>query len=201
MGVVKLSKSEIRDYQKYSSMLAGNPAFFPLTDDFELLESTILSTTASSVGFSSLNTYTGYRHLQVRFSCRNDVTTSGAIALRMNNDSGSNYSYRFIYGTGTSVTSFGSGGQTLLRAGLTIPSDGRASNFAPSIIDILDYASTNKNTTIRVLYGLQDGTGASNEIAIASGAWYNTAAVTSLTFTPPAGNFVAGTRFSIYGVK
>jgi hypothetical protein len=168
---------------------------------FDLLETTLISTNTASVTFSNLNTYADYKHLQVRYTARNDTTTSGAITMRMNGVSTSSYSFHYLYGTGTSVLSFGTSNQTGLRSGLIIPSDGRTSNYGPSIIDILDFSNTSKNTTIKAFYGIQDGLGASNEIALASGAFLNTAAITSLNFTPPAGNFVSGSRFSLYGIR
>jgi len=40
-----------------------------------------------------------------------------------------------------------------------------------------------------------------NNIALKSGLWVNTAAVTSISFANSSGDMVAGTRFSLYGIK
>jgi hypothetical protein len=66
-------------------------------------------------------------------------------------------------------------------------------------MDILDYGVTTKNTTMRALNGGHEY----NWIALASGVWMNTAAVTSITFNMPltSANFVSGTRFSLYGIR
>jgi hypothetical protein len=171
-------------------------------NSFDLLETTLITSNTASVTFSNLNTYSDYKHLQVRFTARNSNTTSGDIALRINGDSGSNYAYHWLRGSGSAVGSFAATSQTVARAGLIIPSDGVTNNFGPSIIDILDFSNTSKNTTIKVFYGIHDNVGASNEIGLNSALWNNTSAVTSLAFTPPgSGNFVSGSRFSLYGIK
>lgn len=199
MGIVKLSTAGILDYQKYSSVLAGNAAFSP--SSFDLLESQVLTSSSASVTFTGLDSYTDYKHLQVRAVCRNNTTSSGWVVMRANADSGANYVHGYLYADGVSVANYGNTGMTVLRVGHVIPSDGIANNFAPFVLDIFDFSNTNKYMTIRSLEGLHDGTGASNVLTLSSGAWLNTAAVTSLTFTPPAGDFETGTRISIYGVK
>jgi hypothetical protein len=66
------------------------------------------------------------------------------------------------------------------------------------ILDILDYGSTTKNKTVRLLQGFP---GSLKIIRLISGARYNTAAVTSVTFTAQAGSFTTASRFSLYGIK
>jgi hypothetical protein len=61
----------------------------------------------------------------------------------------------------------------------------------------LDFSNTSKNKTIRALTG---GIDTETDINLTSGAWYSTAAVTSITFAL-ATNYNAGSRFSLYGVK
>jgi hypothetical protein len=169
---------------------------------FDLLETTLISSNTSSVSFSSLGSYSDYKHLQVRFTARNSITTSGAINLRINSDSGSNYTLHYLSGSNSAVSNFASTSQTQMRAGLIIPSDGVTNNFGPSVVDLLEFGNTSKKKTVRSFYGTHDGVGASNVIEVSSGLWNSTSAITSLTFTPPgSGNFVSGSRFSLYGIK
>lgn len=199
MGVVKLSTAGLTDYQKYSSVLAGNAAFSP--SSFDLLESQVLASDSASITFTGLDSYTDYKNLQVRAVCRNNTTSSGWVVMRANADSGANYAHNYLYADGASVLNYGNTGVTFLRVGHVIPSDGIANNFAPFVLDIYDYSNTNKYMTTRSFEGLHDGTGASNVLTLSAGVWLNTAAVTSLTFTPPAGDFTTGTRISVYGAK
>jgi hypothetical protein len=72
-----------------------------------------------------------------------------------------------------------------------------ASNiFGASVVDILDPFESSKNTTVRTLNG-----GAGFGVGLISSFWNNTASVTSISLIPGTGaNFVAGSRFSLYGV-
>ena len=83
--------------------------------------------------------------------------------------------------------------------------DSTAGAFGASIIDIYDFASTTKTTTARSLFGRIGATNtASNKVGINSGMWNNTAAVTSISFgLPTVGfvNYVAGSRFSLIGIR
>jgi hypothetical protein len=67
------------------------------------------------------------------------------------------------------------------------------------LIDILDYASTTKNKTLRGFTGADlNGSGNSN---IVSGLWINTAAITSIQIIAEATAFKAGSTFALYGIK
>ena len=71
--------------------------------------------------------------------------------------------------------------------------------FSAGVIDILDYASTNKYKTIRTLTG-QDRNGAGTG-GLYSNLWMNSNAISSVTFSPDSGNWVQYTQFSLYGIK
>jgi hypothetical protein len=81
------------------------------------------------------------------------------------------------------------------------PENGALSNlFAGYVIDILDYANTNKNKTIRSLAG-SDANG-SGTIWFGSIAWLSTSAITSLSFNIESGsNFTQYSSFALYGIK
>jgi hypothetical protein len=75
-----------------------------------------------------------------------------------------------------------------------------SSIFGAAVIDILDYASTSKATTVRT-FGGDDRNGA-GIVALASGLWTSTSAVNRVTLAPVAGtNFVQYSTVALYGVK
>ena len=192
MGVQSLIRSGIVNSARYRSLLAGNEKFSPF--GFELISTTILGTAAASVTFSNLGDYASkYKHLQIRSTGL--WTTSGAETMRMrlNGDTGSNYNDHRLVGNGSSVFSSAGTNTTGMYAGF-IPS----SQFGASVIDILDAYSTTKNKTIRTFVG---AVSAVNEIQIASGAFRNTASITSITILVASGNIATGSRFSLYGIK
>lgn len=159
---------------------------------YDLLETTLVTGTPSSVTFSNLNTYSQYKHLQIRQVLQGADGTN--YNIQFNSDTGSNYAFHFLYGTGSTVASSAATSQTYIRGRKTNSSYG-ANVFSASIVDILDFNNTSKNTTTR---HLDEGAGL---IWFGSGFWNNTAAVTSITISPAAGTWNSGCRFSLYGVK
>lgn len=196
--ITSLTRSLISSKSWYRSMMAGNT---PYTDPgFDLLSTTILSGTAASVTFD-VSTYAalGYKHLQIRLtgrSSRADVESN--FDIRFNSDTGANYSRHLLQGNGSAVQSGATASSTSAYVGNLPAASSTANLFGATIIDILDPFSTSKNKTVRSLSGQTSF----NLIILASGAWYSTAATTSLTLLDRNGaNFITGSRFSIYGVK
>ena len=168
---------------------------------YDLLETTTLATSASSVSFTGLGSYSDYAHLQIRWVGRGDaaVITSDA-TMRVNSDSGSNYAQHYLRGDGSTVTSDASTSRTNFTVG-TVPFGSSTANaFGVAVIDILDFSSANKNTTFRIF----SGDTITNQVALRSGLYISTSAITSLELfgsTVGGRNWNTGTRFSLYGIK
>lgn len=147
---------------------------------------------SSSISFSSIpSTYT---HLQIRGIQK--FTGSGEARLRMNSDTGTNYSQHILYGDGASAAASGTGTQSDINWTMGASS---TSQFTAFVIDILDYRNANKNKTVRALSGVdQNGSGS---VYLSSGAWLNTAAVTSIELRTTANNFAQYSHFALYGIK
>ena len=173
---------------------------------YELLESVTLSSPASSVTFSGLDRYSGYKSLQIRTVTRFSVQGFAYEYINFNADEGANYTSHRLNGSNGSVSSFNYVNEDYIRISETDRlTDSTAGAFGASIIDIYDFASTTKTTTARSLFGRIGATNtASNKVGINSGMWNNTAAVTSISFgLPTVGfvNYVAGSRFSLIGIR
>lgn len=167
---------------------------------YDLLESTILTSSASSVTFSGLGAYSDYKHLQIRGVARNESSTGG-LNLRFNNDTGSNYPFHRLYGYGGSVTSgFGGAGSGVDMIAFASTNASATNEFGAGVIDILDFASTDKYKTARVLSG-REQTGTSDFITLTSGVWLSTSAITEVNLYLNAGSLQIGSRFSLYGIK
>jgi hypothetical protein len=166
---------------------------------------TIASTLVGSGGVTSIifsNIPQGYKHLQIRVMQRlSTATTDDQTYAQFNNDSGTNYAYHFLYGTGATVASSGTGtgSSSNILAFRSSGSSSSANIFGVGIMDILDYASTNKFKTARTLTGSdQNGSGT---LFLWSGLWQNTAAINSITLTTPGTGIAQYSRFSLYGIK
>lgn len=186
MAIKSLQHSSITDNIFYRSLLAGNDPFSP--SSFDLLETQNITSNTTSVVFSGLDAYSDYKHLQVRGT----VLVNSTIRLQMNNDVNTNYSWHQMYSTSTVISAQGLSSRAFIQVcenlGYNIPGG--------FILDIYDFSDSNKNTTIKAFAG----TTVNNYIGITSGAWHNTAALTSINFHTGGTLFAPG-RFSIYGVK
>jgi hypothetical protein len=136
----------------------------------------------------------GYKHLQIRAIGKGATAGGRQILFQFNGDTGSNYNSHHIYGDGSSAVAQAKGTST---NGWVTYWD--SSQFGSAIMDILDYANTNKNKTTRTLGG-HDLNG-SGYILLRSGLWMNTAAITSVSLFTDSGNFTEYSSFALYGVK
>lgn len=171
---------------------------------YELISTTILGSTTASVTFDVTGLGSTYKHLQIRYTARGDSGNAySGIRYRLNSDSGSNYSTHMLKGDGGSVGSYYTDTFTGLTTGgyqVEMVGNGATANaFAAGVFDLLDAFSTTKYKTSRAITGraISD-----SQVALISGSWRNTAAVTSIQVAPTgSSNFLTGSRFSIYGIK
>ena len=155
---------------------------------------------ATSVSFTNIpNTYT---HLQIRGIARVDNTgTVGNdnVEARFNSDTGSNYDFHYLYGNGSSAVSGNGTNQTVMLCGKPSNASATSGVFGGFVIDVLDYANTNKYKTVRVLTGVDNN--GSGQMFFNSNLWRNTNAITSMSFAYGSQKFVEGSQFAIYGIK
>jgi hypothetical protein len=171
-------------------------------NSFDLLETTLLSSAAASVTFSNLNNYSDYKHLQVRWTGQTASTFDALtdnLRMRFNGITSGVYARHRLRGQGTNVLSNADSSQTeiLLESGINRVPNGNA--FAAGVIDILDFSSADKNTTIRAFTNAP-ATNGDSFVSLHSGLYGQTTAVTSFQLYAST-NLVAGSRFSLYGIK
>ncbi len=178
-----------------------------VTNSYESIETvTVGSTSVANVTFSSIPST--YKHLQVRYmvkSARNDGNPLEELNLRMNGDTGNNYVEHQLTSDGSGVGSNGLTSQNNIELGEGWMGDiVSGSQFGVGVLDILDYASTNKTKVIRVIGGVDFNgapSGYGGRVGLASGFWNNTSAITSLTFYAQNGNLVQYSQIALYGIK
>jgi hypothetical protein len=185
------TRSRVSTYTQ--SWVGGEPDF----GVFESIATTTLGSSTSTVTFSSIPT--GYKHLQIRMINRGTGTSAFTILVRVNGDTGSNYAHHFLEGDGASAVAGGSASQTYITFYAQPKSNATANVFGAYIIDVLDYANTNKNKTFRHLGGF-DANG-SGYVDLDSGLWMSNSAITSIEFTTGATSFAQYSHFALYGIK
>lgn len=173
----------------------------PAGNAYELLQTiTVGSGGQASITFSNINTYTDYRHLQIRGVARGArVDNDDAIYMRVNGSNTNNYRWHVLRGTGSTPTSE-TGTDNAGRTSLIIPAaNATANTFGAFIIDILDHQSTNKYKVFRSLSG---STSTTNRIELVSTVWFNaTDALTSILLGGNSANLAQYSRFSLYGLR
>jgi hypothetical protein len=180
----------------------GYGAFFgaaAATDFDSIATVTVGSGGAANVEFTSIpSTYT---HLQIRGIAKSDNNGSlDNLQMQFNSDTAANYKSHFLYGTGSTVGAGVAASDNLMLASrVTGGNSSYANIFGSFVIDILDYANTNKYKVHRSLSGHdENGLG---EIFFESGLWRNTNAITSIKLYAQDFNWKQYSHFALYGIK
>lgn len=202
MAITRISQSSIKEgLEKYTSFYGGLSG--ALFGQYEAIATaTVGAGGASSIEFTSIPAT--YQHLQVRMTSRSNYSQpEDSPGFRLNSDSGANYAFHFLRGNGSTASSSGDPNRTAVAfiqnsAGATSPT----SVFGGLVCDILDYANTSKNTTLRGFGGYDNNSVGS--LTVSSGVWMNTAAITSILIYPAgvSGNdWVQHSTAALYGIK
>jgi hypothetical protein len=191
-----------------SSIQGGLPKFNDIWDGttatsaFDSLGVVLLSSTASSITFSSIpQTYT---HLQIYGSLKSNRSTYvDDLGIRFNGDSASNYSFRRMYGVGSS-TAQGDNNTSAASMNLCQIAGGTVNNsngFGGIVLEIVDYSSTVKTKSVKSFSGYEDN--GQGIVQLASGNWRNSnTGISSITLIPLFGTlFSANSEVSLYGIK
>lgn len=193
-------------------MLAGNTVWNPWEPQgaYDALSTvTVPSGGVASVTFAGIPT--GYKHLQIRGitqTNRTTYTTDNAYLSVGNGtiDTGANYSKHNLYSDFQNGSAVYADATTNATDACNIfTTTGVASAFGGFVMDILDYADSNKYKTIRTLSGADaNGTvaGYNPSVGLASGSWRSFSAITTIRFTPLTGTlFNQHSQFTLYGVR
>jgi hypothetical protein len=169
------------------------------TDGFFQIATTTLNVSTADVTFSNIPQ--NYTHLQLRTFGRVNAGDSYQLFAQFNGDTGSNYSFHYLYGNGSTVASGGASSQNYASLGSLAGSSSTAGVFTASVCDILDYTNTNKFKTSKAISGSDRNTTPSYAF-MPSGNWRSTAAITSIKlFSEASASFVQYSSFALYGIK
>jgi len=181
-----------------SASSSFTPAFHP-SGAYDSIATVTSTGSAGDITFTSIPAT--YKHLQIRGILRTSDTGSfNNQGMRFNSDTGSNYKSHTLRGDGTSATSGVVAGSTNFNDFMRAASNSlTAGIFSAIVMDILDYADTNKYKTFRALEG-GDANG-SGSIGLTSGVYMSTNAINSITISPSGGTAIQYSSFALYGIK
>lgn len=163
---------------------------------FESISTVTTTSNTSTITFSSIPST--YKSLQIRFRIADTVSAGNVMYARFNSDSGSNYARHQLWGNGSSAATGAAINEAQYQWWAT-PNSG-TTNPSAGIVDIIDYASTSKFKTSRLVYGMSD-TGQFFSV-LNSGLWRSTAAINRIDISLfGGGQFGSGVTFALYGIK
>lgn len=155
---------------------------------YDLLDSTTLASSASSVTFSSISQ--DYRDLILVVNAEGS-TSSTSILCTLNGDSGANYSHVNMLGSGSSATSSSASAASQIIFGRV-----QSGVISSQIGQFMDYSATDKHKTV-----LQRVNKSDQFVYAQASRWANTDAITSVSLAPSSGDFASGSTFYLFGIS
>ena len=159
---------------------------------YEPIATQTLGSATATVTFSSISG--SYTDLVLICQVQRSTATGTYLQMRFNSDSGSNYSTTILYGSGSTAGSWRDSNRTDIN--LDYYAAPTNSSWSIRNINIMNYSNTTTYKT--VLNRANDATqGTDTGVHL----WRATSAITSLVLTMPSNNFIAGSTFTLYGIK
>jgi hypothetical protein len=155
---------------------------------YSTIATTTLGSAAASITFSSLGSYTDIRLILRTVSPSNSDT----INIRLNGDTGTNYSVTILGGNGSTA-----GSERRTSSNYMFVSNNYVNVVdGTAIFDFMNYRNTTTNKTVLMRSG-----NAANSTTASVRLWRNTAAITSIELSiASAYTFGTGTTATIYGI-
>jgi hypothetical protein len=149
---------------------------------------TVSGSSTTTITFSSIpSTYTDL----VLIADATASTSGQGMNLYLNGDAGTNYSSTRLYSNGSTVTSDRQSNGNFINFAI-----GGFNNGQAVIAQIMDYKNTTTNKTM-----LLRQTNPTAFVGALVGLWRSTAAITTVEIIIAGGNYVAGSTFTLYGIK
>ena len=154
------------------------------TPTYTLIDSTTLGSSAASVTFSGISATGGDLAIVVDTT----LTGSASINFRLNNDSGSSYSFVLMRGSGSAADSSDTSSTTQGTFGYSV-------GKSLAIAEIFDYSATDKHKSVLSRFNN------STYVFAHANRWADTSAVNRIDFILTAGaSFAAGSTFHLYNI-
>lgn len=176
----------------------GTVTYTPAAAGSTLLFESVLGASAASISTGTLPT--GHKGLRIVFDGRSDAaTTDVTLGVQFNGDTAANYDSYGLLQRNAGSANIGGAGLTSAQV-LDIPAaTATTGHSGGGVITIPNYEGTTFHKAISAHGALRYASNTGSIYAvIASGFWRSTSAITSISFLPGSGNFVAGTSLRVY---
>jgi len=178
-------------------VLTDGEAWVPLATHVVSGGSTATITFTSSTG---ANDWSQYMDLRLISNGRNGDGTASVMKMNLNNDTGANYSYQYLYAptTGSTPTGGGSTTNTYMDFFWYPPSATAANVVASSITTLFDINSGKYKSGTMQMVNDMIGSG---YVTLSTGVWRNQSAITEIDLIDyGGGNIAADSRFDLFGL-
>lgn len=158
---------------------------------YEPIQTTTLGSNTQEVSLTSIpSTYTDFRVvINAKFT-----STTGNCVVRVNSDSGSNYCFQRLTGSGSAAAAARGDSQSSLLNMFDLENPN--TNYRVSTFDFLGYTNTS------IHRGVLSEVATDDYVKGYVSYWMNTSsAITSVSFSVGPAYFVSGSTFTVYGVK
>lgn len=158
---------------------------------YEPIATTTLGSAASTITFSSIpSTFTDLRIVMIG-TAQSASFLAGLV--RFNSDTGSNYSYTWMYGDGSAAGSGRASNQTTIN----LINWTSINSTTPGLLtfDVLSYAGSTNKTILGTGSNDQNGSGSVERVV---GLWRSTSAINTITLSNAFGT---GFTATLYGIK
>ena len=162
-----------------------------MTATYEKIAATTLGSSSATVDFTSISG--SYTDLILIINCTT-ATGGDDLWIRVNSDTGTNYSLTQMLGNGTSASSSRRTNFSRFMADNAYPSTTQGFN---QIVHFMNYSNT---TTYKTF--LSRANRADQYVGSTVGLWRSTSAITSINLLlAGALSFASGSTFTLYGIK
>lgn len=158
-----------------------------MASTYELIETTTLTSSASSVTFSSITQ--DYRDLVLVYEAKG-ATDNVGFDIQFNSDTGSNYNQ-----VDMSSIAGGISGSQSNATDISLIASGSTSEAGFGVVQMLDYSATDKHKGGLI----RDGRAGSSTNATAF-RYASTTAISSVKVFTSFNNYASGSTFSLYGI-
>ena len=153
-----------------------------------------LSSAATGVTFSSIPS--GYTDLIIVCSIKSGTIDS--LRMQFNSDTGTNYSFTGINGSGTAASYWNASNQAKIE--IYTPSD--ASEYTPFILQFNNYSNSTTYKNVIIRGGSVTASNTDKGAKAMIGLWRNTSAINTIyLYNGTTNNWLTGCSFTLYGIQ
>jgi len=153
------------------------------------LATTTLTSATPTISFTSISS--SYTDLILVFNGKT-VTDNVGYNMTVNNDTGSNYSYTLLRGSGSVVSSSRGTNQTGIVPGFYSSSDQNET----IITNLMNYANTSTYKTLLTRASIPK-----QSVEATINMWRSTSAINRVDFSAYSGNLAIGSTLTLYGIN